>query len=601
MPHSQMPSTLLKTSLFILIVALFSCSDDETGTNNNDNNGSVLTNNSTPTNTSTQTTPTTGTTGGMTLPGGAPKLSNTPTFDLLAVKLFRFGWEEVSDATYYQMMENADGASDFVQVGENILPGVKTLDIEVPLCFRTNAQYLLKSCNEEGCTDSDPVSVSGNLAEAIGYFKAGNTDMGDRFGTAISLSADGKTMAIGAPKESSREVGDEDEDGWSESGAVYVFTQTDGKWIQHSFLKASNADRFDHFGSEISLSDDGQTLAVSAREEDSNASDNKGDNNRSNAGAIYVFEKKQSQWEEIHFIKLDNSQGTLFGGRMIMSGDGNTIVASEKNPFLNADTISIFTKIGESWIKEKGFSRANAVLDNFGFSLTINTEGSIIGVGANREDSNASGINGDQDNDLLSNSGAVFIYEKKNGIWEETYIKPDIQTQGAGFGSAISISADGSTLAVVGGGKENEGDNYDGKPYVYIYKKGAVWALTKKLLPGKSGGYLSVSLNTKGTLLAIGAITDQNSSEGLNGTRSDVANTAYGAVLVFGLDNDVWSEEVYVKASVPGERDNFGTQVEIADDGTLVVGVPLESSSAKGVDGDQMNEDAAAAGAVYLY
>jgi hypothetical protein len=49
---------------------------------------------------------------------------------------------------------------------------------------------------------SDPM-----LQGAQTYIKASNTDAADRFGWAVSLSADGQTLAVGAPFEDSNATG----------------------------------------------------------------------------------------------------------------------------------------------------------------------------------------------------------------------------------------------------------------------------------------------------------------------------------------------------------------------------------------------------------
>ncbi len=59
---------------------------------------------------------------------------------------------------------------------------------------------------------------------------------------------------------------------------------------------------------------------------------------------------------------------------------------------------------------------------------------------------------------------------------------------------------------------------------------------------------------------------------------------------------------VYVKASNTNASDFFGISVALSADGnTLAVGALLEASAATGVGGDQTDNTAGSAGAVYLY
>ena len=77
-----------------------------------------------------------------------------------------------------------------------------------------------------------------------------------------------------------------------ESGAVYLYTRTDDDWIQQAYVKASNAQLGDEFGSAIALSGDGSTMVVAAHNEDSSARDLNGDQAddlASESGAVYVF------------------------------------------------------------------------------------------------------------------------------------------------------------------------------------------------------------------------------------------------------------------------------------------------------------------------
>lgn len=80
-------------------------------------------------------------------------------------------------------------------------------------------------------------------------------------------------------------------------------------------------------------------------------------------------------------------------------------------------------------------------------------------------------------------------------------------------------------------------------------------------------------------------------------------NKDRGAVYVFTRDNsEVWSQQAYVKSKSSDNTDMFGASVIVSGDGnTLAVGSPYESSNAIGIDGDNTDNSASHAGAVYLY
>ena len=62
------------------------------------------------------------------------------------------------------------------------------------------------------------------------------------------------------------------------------------------------------------------------------------------------------------------------------------------------------------------------------------------------------------------------------------------------------------------------------------------------------------------------------------------------------------AQQAYVKASNTGANDEFGQSIALSADGTtLAVGAVGEGSNATGIGGNQANNSAPLAGAVYVY
>ena len=60
--------------------------------------------------------------------------------------------------------------------------------------------------------------------------------------------------------------------------------------------------------------------------------------------------------------------------------------------------------------------------DDFGISVSIS--GDTVVVGARGEDSNATGVNGDQSNNLAIDSGAAYVFVRNGTIWtQQAYLK----------------------------------------------------------------------------------------------------------------------------------------------------------------------------------
>src|SRR5690606_27309682 len=124
-----------------------------------------------------------------------------------APRTLTFSWTPVGGATHYKLLKNSDGSSGYVQVGEDLATTNATDHVSAHLHDWVNALYLVEACNATGCESSSPISTSSAMLAAIGFIKASNTDADDWFGWSLALSADGSTLAVGAPAENSKATG----------------------------------------------------------------------------------------------------------------------------------------------------------------------------------------------------------------------------------------------------------------------------------------------------------------------------------------------------------------------------------------------------------
>ncbi len=111
-----------------------------------------------------------------------------------------------------------------------------------------------------------------------------------------------------------------------------------------------------------------------------------------------------------------------------------------------------------------------------------------------------------------------------------------------------------------------------------------------------------VALSADGDTLAVGAFGEDSAATGIGGDQKNDARINAGAAYVFARANKAWSQQTYLKASNTGAGDGFGISVGLSADGdTLAVGAYREASAATGVGGDQTDDAAANAGAVYVF
>ena len=271
------------------------------------------------------------------------------------------------------------------------------------------------------------------------YIKPSNPGGGDLFGYALSLAADGHRLVIGSFDEDGSTAGtneQQDEEGRG-SGAVYVFdynenTGVEGRWEQTAYLKASNSERNDAMGVAVAVSDDGNTLVATALDEDSmntgvNSTPGSDWDVNQSAGAVYVYVYDDGAWAEQAYIKASNTgPNDVFGSRLALSGDGNTLAAGaqledsaasgvdgvqEDDSASESGAVYLFTRTGNSWSQIHYVKGSNTEeFDEFGGSMSLSRDGSLLAIGAQYEDSAATGVGGNENDNSSFDSGAVYLF-----------------------------------------------------------------------------------------------------------------------------------------------------------------------------------------------
>ncbi|QDV04944.1 hypothetical protein Poly30_04390 [Planctomycetes bacterium Poly30] len=400
---------------------------------------------------------------------------------------------------------------------------------------------------------------SGGIWSQQAYLKASNTGVLDNFGRSVAVSGD--TVVVGADREGSSATGvngDGSDDSASLSGAAYVFVRSGGSWSQQAYLKASNAEAFDLFGGSVAVS--GDTVVVGARNEGSGATGVNGDGSNNAvgfSGAAYVFVRSAGSWSQQAYLKASNTgTGDAFGAAVAVSGDTVAVGAGAEdssatgvngdgsdNLVLNSGAGYVFVRSGVSWSQQAYLKASNAEASDF-FGGSVAVSGETLVIGAVGEDSEATGVDGDESDNSAAASGAAYVFIRSGASWtQQAYLKASNTEAFDDFGESVAVACD----TVVVGTKE-----------------------------------------------------ESSSAIGVNGDGSDNSAPLSGAAYVFVRLDDLWSQQAYLKASNTESYDFFGTSVGVSD-GTVLVGAERESSSATGVNGDPSSNSALRAGAAYLW
>ena len=313
---------------------------------------------------------------------------------------------------------------------------------------------------------------SGTTWTQQAYLKASNTGAVDYFGGQVALSADGNMLAVSASGEDSAATGiggNQADNNATDSGAVYMFVRSGTTWVQQAYIKASNTNTGDNFGTAIALSADGGTLAVGAVGEDSTAigiGGNQADNKELQAGAVYVFVRAGTAWTQQAYVKASNTAFShSFGFSVALSSTGDALAVSAlgeassatgvngneaNNSAFESGAVYVFVRAGVSWSQEAYVKASNTGRgDYFGRGIALSGDGNVLAVGASNESSAATGLGGDQTDDSKLNSGATYVFGRSGASWSQlAYVKASNTDAEDGFGSLLEISADASTLVV---------------------------------------------------------------------------------------------------------------------------------------------------------
>ncbi len=503
------------------------------------------------------------------------------------------------------------------------------------------------------------VAGCGSPQSASIYIKASNPAEDARFGGAVAVSADGSTLAVGASGESSSATGidgDQTDRSAADAGAVYVFTRVGGTWSQAAYIKASNTYQGDTFGTSVALSADGSTLVIGAPQERSSATGIDGDQadrTAPGAGAVYVFSRADGRWSQQAYVKASNTETyDDFGRSVALSADGDTLAVGagaedsgaagidgdqDDESVFDAGAVYVFSRAGGKWSQE-AYVKASNPGQSYSFGIVgLSADGATLAVAATGEQSRAMGIDGPQANDGAIGAGAVYVYARAGGTWsQQAYVKASNTDAGYRFGSSMGLSSDGSTMAVGAPGEPSSATGVDGNQadvrapaagaaYVFSRARGS-WsqeAYLKASNTGESDGFaMTVALSADGATLAVGAPFEDSGATGVNGDQADDSVTDAGAGYRFVRAGGTWSQVAYLKASnsraafdsmclrpqkqygfpCSGPVAVFGLSVALsADASTLAAGAVGDVSGSPGVNGDQWDTSAQAAGAVYVF
>ncbi len=306
----------------------------------------------------------------------------------------------------------------------------------------------------------------------------------DLSGVSVSLSSNGKRVAIGSERN--------DDNGFL-AGHVRIYEESGGVWTQiGSDIDGEGAG--ERSGVSVSLSSNGKRVAFGAI----------GDIDLSVPGQVKIYEESAGVWTKVGSNIYGEAIGDYSGMSVSLSSDGKRAAIGATFNDGNGDRsghVRIYEESAGVWTQIGNDIDGEAAIDFSGKSVSLSSNGKIVAIGAPGNDGNG------------NLSGHVRIYEESGGIW--TQIGSDIDGEAAadGSGHSVSLSSNGKIVAI---GSYLNGGNGNRSGHVRIYEEsGGVWTQIGSDIDGEAAGDWSgyaASLSSDGKRVAIGAYNN-----GVNG------------------------------------------------------------------------------------
>jgi hypothetical protein len=315
---------------------------------------------------------------------------------------------------------------------------------------------------------------------------------GAALGFSIAMSADGLTVAIGAP-------GDRHGGAFPFAGSVYIFVREPGSdvWTKQArLIQPSPGQRF-NFGTSVAISDDGNRIAV-------------GQVGTTFFGVVvdsaWTFTRTGSTWSAAsEIVPAVNDESEDFGTAIALSADGSVAVVGAPGQLaVGFGAAYVFNAAGAAWTQEATLANTPGVAGS-GFGRAVAVAGEQVLVGSPFDTGGALHVYAKQDRAWLRtqtirlpghpvfdsfaaaiavrgdralvgspstefNMGKAFELRRERGTWEfaSSYAPPSTDaTPGvtAGYGTSVAFSADATEFVIGAPDLGNGGTFGVGKAY----------------------------------------------------------------------------------------------------------------------------------------
>ncbi|MEZ4334968.1 MAG: SUMF1/EgtB/PvdO family nonheme iron enzyme [Myxococcota bacterium] len=252
-------------------------------------------------------------------------------------------------------------------------------------------------------------------------------------------------------------------------------------------------------------------------------------------------------------LASDAAPNDEFGASVSVSGDTTVVGASgDDDGGTNSGAAYVFTRSGTTWTEQQKLVASDAAAgDDFGYSVSISGDTVVVGAFA--------------DDDAGTNSGSAYVFTRSGTTWTEQQklVASDAAASGA-FGYSVSVAGDTTVIGAIG---DATGGLSAGAVYVFT-RSGTIWTEQQKLVASDAAAVDSFgySVSLAGDTTVVGAQGD------------DDGGSSSGSAYVFTRSGTIWTEQQKLVASDAAASDQFGYSVSLAAD-IAVIGAPFADGS----------------------
>lgn len=317
-----------------------------------------------------------------------------------------------------RILENVGGT--WTQIGQNIDDGVAFWASQSPGSISLNSDGSIVAVGSPfGNSEPGFVRVYQNIGNNWTQIGADITgeDFNGLFGNSVSISNNGNILAVGAP-------------GNNNNGLVRIYENTGNNWTQIG--QDIVGDNFsDKFGFSVSMSDDGNIVAIGAPEND---------NSEFNSGQVRLYENIDNTWTQMGQDIYGEAISNRSGFSVSLNAGGNIVaigaIYNSQGTTFESGHVRIYQYIGNTWTQIGQDIDGESPYDYSGSAIDLNAAGNIIAISAPNND-----VNG-------TNSGHVRVYRNIAGTWIQLGVDIDGYTTFDLIGLSISLSDNGSKVII---------------------------------------------------------------------------------------------------------------------------------------------------------